>query len=200
LLLFAARVRQQLPQARQSCEHPALDGTEGLTEAIGELRLREPAVVRELECLPLLVGKAAQRVPYLGALQAQPRLVLGHVCARLRSRLERLGAAGLLAANDVNGAAVDEGQDPRARRPAFGDEAGGRAPKGQEAVLDSVLRERRIADDSQREAVGDLAEAVVERRESAVVRARNERDERLIGEMSEISGHGDSFTTRRAQR
>src|SRR5439155_9805971 len=54
-------VVEKLAQAREPGEHPALDRAERLPEPLRELGLREPAVVRELECLALLVGELAQR-------------------------------------------------------------------------------------------------------------------------------------------
>ena len=68
---------------------------------------------------------------------------------------------------------------------ALGDEAGGGAPDGQEALLHRVLGERRVADDAQREPVGDAAEAVVELRQGVFVGAGDESDERLVGQVSE---------------
>ena len=68
-----------------------------------------------------------------------------------------------------------------------------RAPDGEERVLDGVLRQRLVSEDPVGEAVGGAADAVVELRQRRFVRPRDERDERLVGEVSEVAtahGHG----------
>jgi len=98
------------------------------------------------------------------AAEAERRLVLGgRRSGGLGRALERLAATDVLAANEVDGAAVDERQDPRARLGALGEEAVGVAPDAEEGLLNGVLGERLVAQDPQREPVGDTAEAVVER-------------------------------------
>ena len=57
----------------------------------------------------------------------------------------------------------------------------------EERLLDRVLGERLVAQDAVGEAVGRAADAVVELRERRFVRARDERDERLVGEVSEVA-------------
>src|SRR6476659_8922333 len=52
--LFEACLREQLAEAREPGEHPALDRAQWLIEALCELRLSETAVVAELEGFALL--------------------------------------------------------------------------------------------------------------------------------------------------
>ena len=55
------------------------------------------------------------------------------------------------------------------------------APHGEEAFLHRVLGEPLVAEDPMGDAVCDPADAVVELAERAVVSARDERDQRLVG-------------------
>ena len=84
-------------------------------------RLREAAVVGELDRLALVGRELAQRLLDDLPLRAQPRLLVGRLAGGRRDVVERVGAAALLAADEVDRAAVDERQDPgatacRARR------------------------------------------------------------------------------------
>ena len=63
LLRFVVGFLEQLAQAREPGEHPALDRAEWLPEPLGELGLREATVVRELDRLALLVRKLSKRCP-----------------------------------------------------------------------------------------------------------------------------------------
>ena len=60
----------------------------------------------------------------------------GRGCGRLRRALERLAAANVLAADEVDGTPVDERQDPGAGLGALGQEAVGVAPDSEEGLLD----------------------------------------------------------------
>ena len=84
---------------------------------------------------------------------------------------------------------MDERQDPRARLGPLGDEPAGGAPDGEERLLHRVLGERLVAQDAEREAVGDAAVAVVQLGERDLLGARDERDDCFVGEVSEIAGH-----------
>jgi hypothetical protein len=82
---------------------------------------------------------------------------------------------------------VDEGQDPgRGLRP-LRDERAGASPEPEERFLNGVLGERLVAKDAVREPIRGPADAVVELRERGLVGSRDERDERLVGEMSEVT-------------
>ena len=72
---------------------------------------------------------------------------------------------------------------------ALGQEARGAAPDREKGLLHRVLGERLVAEDAQREPVGDAAVAVVQLRERNLVRARGERDDGLVGEVGECPGH-----------
>src|SRR5213592_3300112 len=116
------RPRPATREGREAGEHPALDGTHGLAEPLRELRLREPAVVRELERLTLRIRKLLQRVLHALPLETQPRVLVARVADGLRRELERVRATPLLTADDVDGAAVRERQDPRRRLRTLGHE------------------------------------------------------------------------------
>ena len=151
--------------------------------------MRESSVVGELQRLPLLVGEPLERLLHARSAQTEPGLFLGVLPGLLRSDVERLRAAGLFPADEIDRAPVDQRQDPGAGLGALRDEAGGRPPDREEALLHRVLGERGIANDPQREAVGDAAEAVVELREGVLVGPRYESDQRLVREMSEPATH-----------
>jgi hypothetical protein len=76
--------------------------------------------------------------------------------------VERVGASALLAANDVDGAAVDDHEDPGVRGCALGAITRRAAPDGEERLLYGILGQRPVAQDSQREGVGAPAVEVVE--------------------------------------
>src|SRR5207244_11849183 len=67
------RLAQDLPQARQSGEHPALDRSDRLSKLLGELRLREAAVVREIERLTLRVRQLLLRALLVIDLETKSR-------------------------------------------------------------------------------------------------------------------------------
>ena len=140
---------------REAGEHSALYGAEGLAEAVGELGLREAAVVGELDRLALLVGQPLERLLHACALEAEPGLLVRRASRRLGLLLQRLRPARLLAADEIDGAAVHQRQDPRARLRALGDEARGRPPDGEEGLLHRVLCERRVPDNADRQTVCD---------------------------------------------
>ena len=64
---------EQLAQPREPREHPALDRAERLAEPLGQLRLREPAVVGELDRLALLVGQLPAAPPARARARAAAR-------------------------------------------------------------------------------------------------------------------------------
>jgi len=106
------RLRDRIvEQAREAGEHPTLDRTDGLTEPLGQLRLREPAVVGELERLPLLVRELVQRCLDALPLQAHPGLLVDRAAALLGHPVERVGAPALLGQVGIaRGALTPEGQ------------------------------------------------------------------------------------------
>ena len=160
----------------------------GSPEPLRELRLREPAVVGELDRLALLVGELAERRLYALALEAQPGCVGGRRPARVRLDLgQRLGAAPLLAAHEVDRAPVDERHDPRARLRALGQVLRGAAPDREERLLHRVLRQRLVAQHPQREAVGGPPVAVVELRQRDLVRPRDERDDCFVRKVCQVA-------------
>ena len=77
----------------------------------------------------------------------------------------------LLAADEIDGAAVHEREEPRARLRALGPVRAGAPPDLEERLLDGVLGERCVLEDLVREPVGDFAEAVVELAERVLVGA-----------------------------
>ncbi len=189
---------EQLAQARQAGEHPALDRTDGLSEPLGELGLREAAVVRELERLALLVGELLQRRLHALALEAQPRLLVGAACSicGLLRLVERVGAAPLLPPHEVDRAPVHEREDPRARLAALRHEPRRRPPEREEGLLHRVLCERLVAQDAQRQPVRRAGIAVVQLAERRLLRARREQHECLVREMRELAGHASGSPIR----
>src|SRR5262249_36891539 len=145
---------ERLPEAREAGEHAALDRPERLSESLGELGLRVAAVVSELDRLPLLGRKPAQRLAdrlplggYLG--------LVGGLGARRLGVGQRLRAAPLLSADEVYRPAVNEGEQPGARLRALGDEAVGCAPRAEEGLLHGVLRQGVVAENAEGEPVGE---------------------------------------------
>ena len=165
----------------------------GTPEPLRQLGLREAAVVGELDRLALRVGQPRERLLHALALEAQPRrLVRFRLVARDRgggALVERFGATALLAPDEIDGAPVHERQDPGARLGALRPERGGGAPDREESLLDGVLGQPLVAQDTQRETVGDASDAIVELGESRLVAPRDERDEGFVREMSEVLAH-----------
>jgi hypothetical protein len=93
---------------------------------------------------------------------------------------QRLAAPALLASDEVDGAPVNEREDPGAGLPLLGEEGSSRAPDREERFLHGVLCERAVADNAQCKAVGHAAVAVVELAERGIVGARAERQQRLV--------------------
>ena len=85
-----------------------------------------------------------------------------HSCGVARLVVQGLGAATLLTSNEVDGAPVNEREDPRARLGTIGAKSGGRAPDPEERLLNGVLRQPVVPEHAECEAVGDAADAVVE--------------------------------------
>src|ERR1051325_3973586 len=172
-----------------------------LAEPFRELRLGQAAVVAELQ----LRARRGREPPQLllddAALVDERGLFFARFGRRgLGCCLERLAAADVLAADEVDGAAMDERQDPRPGGGALREEAVGGAPDREKGLLDGVLREGLVAEDPQGEAVRDAAEAVVELGQGFLVGARDERKECLVGEARELPGarfedHGDHVVT-----
>ena len=94
----------------------------------------------------------------------------------------------LLAADEVDGAAVHEREEPRARLRALGPVRAGAPPDLEERLLDGVFGECCVLKDLVREPVGDLAEAVVELAERVLVGACDGFDELLVGALRGLPG------------
>src|SRR5436190_385402 len=104
---FSVGLREQLPQAREPREHPALDRTDGLSEPLRKLGLCEAPVVGELERLTLLVGQLPQCRLHPLAFEPQPRVILCRVGrCRLAALRQRLCASSLLATHEIDRAPV----------------------------------------------------------------------------------------------
>ena len=176
---------------REPRKHPALDRTERYPEPFGQLGLGVAAVVGELERLALHVRQLPESTLNPLPLEAEPGRILRRDACRPRDtrRVERLGAPALLAAHEIDGTPVHERQDPGARLRPLGPEGRRRAPDAHERLLDGVLREAVVAQDAEGEPVGDPADALVELCQRRLVAARDERDEGLVREMSEVLAH-----------
>ncbi len=185
-------VVEKLTQPGEPGEHPALDGAQRLAEPLCQLGLGVAAVVRELDRLPLRVGQETKGGLHAVTLEAQPCRLLGAAGDRRAFAirvLERLGAAALLASHEIDGAAMHESQDPGARLCPVGRVGRGCAPEREEALLHGVFRQPVVAQDAVREAVRDAAYTVVELGQRRLVATRDERDERLIREVSLVLTH-----------
>ncbi len=137
---LATKCEAQLgePQA-----HPTLDRTDGHLQHRGDLGVREPAEVRQLEHAALLLGQAAQGAPDLvGALPAKD-LRLGVLGTRhaLDGPLfvEAVPIAHPAAAQRVDRAVVHDPQDPVAHAPAAAVVPRASAPQREECLLQDVL-------------------------------------------------------------
>jgi hypothetical protein len=99
----------------------------------------------------------------------------------------------LLPANEVDRAPMGECEDPRACFSTLGDKARSSPPDREECLLHRVLGEGSVADDADRKAVGDCAEAVVELRERAFVAPCEQRDEGFVREVGEVTAGSDAL-------
>ena len=198
--------------AAEAGEHAALDRPERLAEPLRELALREPAVVGELERLALLGRQLRSASCTSAAAEAERGLVLGG---------RRGGAAPAARSSGSPRRVSSRRTRSTARRwtsvrihvlalARSAEEAVGVPPDAEERLLDGVLGERLVAQDPQREAVGDPAEAVVElgqrvlvgapRRARAAPRRRAARG-RATGARAAAApsaGHETAFAGRRA--
>src|SRR5581483_7660772 len=125
---------QELAEPLEAREHPALDRAERQAEALGELGLRETAVVGELDRLPLFLRQLSERLLDDLPLRAEPGFLVGCLARGLCDVLERLPPPALLPPDQVDGAAVDQREDPRARLALLGEERPGRAPDGEKGL------------------------------------------------------------------
>ena len=94
---------------------------------------------------------------------------------------------------------MDEREDPRARLRALGAEGRRAPPDLEERLLHGILRVALVAQDAQRQTVGDARDAVVELGERTLVSSRDERHQGLVGQMSVVLAHGEAVL-RRGQR
>ena len=169
--------------AAEAGEHAALDRPERDAEALGELRLREAAVVGELEGLPLIAGELGQRRLHRGAPVSQHRILVDRADGRLGSDFQWLAAPALLPAHEVDGPPVHDGEDPGRRLRPLSLVGIGRAPDGEKGFLDRVLGERAVAQDPEGESEGEAAEAVVQHAEGVVVAAADGLEHLLVGRL-----------------
>jgi hypothetical protein len=161
-----------------------------LSEPLCELRLTETAVVGKLERLPLLVWELAQRRLDALTLEAKPCVVFRRVRRReLDVVAERFRAPPILTPDEVDGAPVDERQQPGTRLPTLRHEALGTPPGGEEALLHGVLGKLLVAQDPEGDAVGNASEPVVELGEGCVLRTGYKCDDSLVREVSKGPDH-----------
>jgi hypothetical protein len=106
---------------------------------------------------------------------------------------ERLRAAAFLSTDEVDGAAMDECEDPRARLRPFGPEGGGAPPDREKPLLDCVLREPLVPQHTNSEPVRDAADAIVELPQRTFVATGDERNQGLVGEVSVALAHGPAW-------
>ena len=106
---------------------------------------------------------------------------------------QRIRLPALLAPHEIDGAPVDEREDPRARLRALCAEGRGAAPDLEERLLHGVLGVALVAQDAEREPVRDAGDAVVELRERVLVSSRDERDQGLVREMGVVLAHGEAI-------
>ena len=129
----------------------------------GRLLHRHPAVVRERERVPLLVGKRLQEPGLWGS-----------------KSLKAFVATGL------NARAVDGREDRTSKRQALRDSSVRcSAPDVQEAALDGVRGVLRIAEEDERQPVGGCCVAVVELRKGSGVSGLKPPDQVCIGSNGE---------------
>ena len=142
-------------------------------------------------------GRRREGLLHALSLEAQPGVVgRGRVGARLVGVGQLLGAPALLAPDEVDRPPVHEREDPGAGLGPLGDEAPGRAPDGEERLLHRVLGKRLVAQHAQCQAVGHAMVPVVELGERGFFRARDERNDRLVGEVGKVPGHDPDSTTK----
>src|SRR5262252_339488 len=135
---------QTVAKADKAVSHPGLDGGESGAEALGDIAIREPAVVREQDRLPLDAGQGLQAAAY-----RQLLLPGGDLRDDLIERNAGSGSAalavggGLFGADAVNGSMMRNGEDPADRSAALAVEACGGTPHLDHDVLGDLFGERR---------------------------------------------------------
>jgi hypothetical protein len=132
------------------------------------------------------------------AFEAEPRIIFrGIRCPRLDALAERLRTPPVLAAHEIDSPTVHERQQPGARLAALWHEAVGVPPSREETFLHCILCELLVPKDPESKSVRHSAEPVVELGERRLVRARKERDDRLVGKVRKASSHWPSSLVHR---
>src|SRR3954451_20397402 len=115
-------VGQLVPQLAEPEPHPSLDRADRLVEQLGYLTVAEPAEVRPLDGAALFGRKRVERAAHAasllsaGGLHVRP---LGCLVALLHDvQLLAPALVGGAAAERVDGAVVDDAQDPGPHAPA----------------------------------------------------------------------------------
>src|SRR6185312_1612089 len=135
--------------------HSSLDRAERHVRQARDLRLRVAAVVRQRHRLPLLGRKAAQGLAHRTPLERQrdlaPRVGAGSRRDELRLQLQLLPLMPASAAEVVDGAVADRGDQPGAEGSSARVERRGPLPHVQEGVLYGVFRAPGVAENAQRD-------------------------------------------------
>ena len=181
---------QQQLQALEPGEHSALDRSERLAEPLGQLRLRQAAVVGELDRLSLVGRETAQRVLDDLAPRARDGGLVGSRAGRLRQRSLRARCGGAPRGGRGRPPAGGRTSAPRCSpSPA----RGGSSPAPRQTwrnasctASSASAGSRRIA---QRQAVGDTPEAVVELAERFLVGVGDGLEQRFVGKVRGVSPH-----------
>src|SRR5262249_35672965 len=148
----------------------------------GDLGLREPLEVGQLDDPALLGRQRGQRCSDAGALLALRSRLEGERL-RIPLRFGRHGSCSLVRApalaQPIDGTAAGHRSDPGGGRSALGAVLGGAAPDLHERVLHDLLRLLRGSQDKQRDRHRPPRDPVVERAERAAVAAGDEPDQLL---------------------
>src|SRR3954452_20090105 len=170
--------------------HPTFHGTDRHIEHLRDLRVREPAVVRELDHSRLLARQRLERRPHLPGLLAARRLHVGELLGLL-ALLDPLGAGppalvDQVAPQCVDRPVVDDPEHPRAHAALLALVADLAAPDRQKRLLDDVLGHRPLAHHpiSQRER--RAAVTVVEHLEGSRVPALHHVHQLLVCQAREV--------------
>jgi RNA polymerase sigma-70 factor, ECF subfamily len=168
---------EELPQPPEAAPGAALDRSERLADARRDLALGQAVEVGEPDHDPLGRRELPERRARTPGLLAHDGLLLAggseeHV-------IRQAPAPAPLGTEEVDGAAVDEYEEPRLRPRATGPVAIGGSPEREKRFLHGILRERVISQDPSRHAECDSAVTGVQLGERVVVAGSETLDQLL---------------------
>ena len=177
-------VRQYLADLAHAVSEASLDRAERDAEELGDLALREPAPVRELDDRSFVVGQDLERPMHLPG--GPRRFGLVRRVGLPARPVHRLRHGLRCSTQSVGDRVARDGVEPRCTLAARGVVRSGRAPDRDEGVLGRVLRSPAVADSPQREAENRACIPPVELVERTAVARCDADDQLAVGGLCDL--------------